>query len=65
MGFNEQLNFETKIFTYLWTKDKNKLPFNWKCPVCGTKTGVNENDITKTYDCSNPDCNYKLKFTGV
>ena len=65
MGFEEQLNFETKIFTYLWTKDKNTLPFNYLCPVCSTITEIIENDMTKTYDCSNKDCNYKLKFTGV
>ena len=62
------INFETKIITYKWTpfnKDSgvgNKLPFYFKCSVCGTITEIVENDPSKTYDCSNPKCGYKLKF---
>lgn len=57
------IDFDTQIQTYKWTMDKNKLPFNWKCAVCGTITEIIESDTTKKYDCSNPSCPYKLKFT--
>ena len=59
----------TQIQTYKWTpynKDNgfgNKLPFNWKCCVCGKTTELIENDPSKTYDCDNTLCPVKLKFT--
>lgn len=62
------IDFENQIQTYKWTpynediKLGNKLPFIWKCVVCGTETIVNETDATKSYNCSNPLCTWKLKF---
>lgn len=52
----------TMIQTYKWRNDKNKVPFNWKCQLCGTITPILEVDTTKTHDCSNPKCSIKLKF---
>ncbi len=60
-------DFDTRIQTYKWipyNKDidfGNKLPFLWKC-TCGTITEIIETDTTKTYECSNPICSWKLKF---
>lgn len=62
------IDHENKIISYKWTpynKDSetgNELPFLFKCSVCGTITDVIENDPSKTYDCSNGKCPYKLKF---
>lgn len=61
-------DFDALIQTYKWTPYKddidfgNKLPFEWKCGMCGTITEILETDATKSYDCSNPRCLWKLKF---
>lgn len=56
------INIDTLEQTYIWRNDKNKLPFNWKCQKCGTITPIIETDTTKRYECSNIDCEIKLKF---
>ena len=64
-------DFDNMIQTYKWTPYKkdiefgNQLPFEWKCGVCGRITILTENDPTKTYDCSNPRCQWKLKFVII
>lgn len=55
----------THIQTYNWRNDKNKLPFNWKCQLCGTFTQLISVDTTKTYKCSNIHCEIKLKIIVV
>lgn len=64
MGYD----FENRIQTYKWTPFNevinlgNKVPFEWKCGICGTITPILETDATKTYSCSNVHCLWKLKF---
>ena len=67
-GINMVYDFDDCIQTYKWTPYVpetgfgNKIPFKWKCGMCGTITEVLETDATKTYPCSNIHCKWKLKF---
>ena len=56
------IDFTTMIYTYMLCSE-NKLPFTWKCIKCGTKTDIIEFG-TSEYECSNPKCVVKLKFSG-
>lgn len=56
------INQETKICTYVWTSDRNTLPFNYLCPSCGTYTIIVEYVTGAEHECSNEKCPYKLKF---
>lgn len=56
------INLNTMIQTYKWRNDKNILPFNWKCQLCGTITQIIKVDTNTVTECSNPDCSIKLKF---